>query len=209
MNEPSPLPQPWPRLRLDFYDTAVLLTRWEADGRLVSYPVSVHDVVSACTTVQLSSGLLPANTLFWKQQANQVMLGIYVPTRRWKVQTADCRYHLPMPPLVFAGCGLSYQVFAVKARPSNEAEPLYHAPCPNVYAHGGICRGEAPLCSPRNIQAALRLFLEGSLFNADLSRGKCQSYPEDVRRLWAALDGRKRFPLSELVSAQMTVSTLL
>ena len=56
---------PPPRLRLDFYDTAVLLSRWEEDGRLLAHPVSVHDVVSACTSVALSSGLLPTNTLFW------------------------------------------------------------------------------------------------------------------------------------------------
>lgn len=47
------------------------------------------------------------------------------------------------------------------------------------------------------------------LFNADLSRGKCQSHPEDVRRLWTALDGRQRFPLGELVPAQTTVGGLL
>jgi len=82
MNEQTPLPQPqWPRLRLDFYSSAVLMSRWEGDGRLATYPVSVHDVVSACTNVQLSSGLLPPHTLFWKQQADQVMLGIYVPAR--------------------------------------------------------------------------------------------------------------------------------
>lgn len=202
--QPDSTTQQWPRLRLDFYSSAVLMSRWEDDGRLTTYPVSVHDVVSACTNVQLSSGLLPPNTLFWKQQANQVMLGIYVPARRWKVQTEERSYHVPMPPFVFVGCGSSYHVFAVKKRPQNEQAPLYHAPCPNVHTHGGICQGNTPfpVCSPRNIQAALTLFLEGSLFNADLSRGKCQSHPGDVRQLWAELDGRKHFPLSELVPAQ-------
>jgi hypothetical protein len=55
----------------------------------------------------------------------------------------------------------------------------------------------------------LTLFMEDSLFNADLSRGKCQSHPEDVRELWAELDGRKRFPHSELVPAQMTLWNLV
>jgi hypothetical protein len=152
----------------------------------------------------LSSGLLPANTLFWKQRANQVMLGIYVPARRWKVQTEDRNYHVPMPPFVFVAYGSSYHLFAVKKRPSNEAEPLYHAPCPNVHTTGGICQGNTPfpVCLPQTIQQALCLFMEGSLFNAVLSRGKCQSYPDDVRELWAELNGRKRFPLSELVPAQ-------
>jgi hypothetical protein len=42
-----------------------------------------------------------------------------------------------------------------------------------------------------------------------LSQGKCQSHPQDVRQLWAELDGRKRFPLSELVPANMTLGNLL
>jgi len=54
MTQPTP-----PRLRLDFYPTAMLLSRWEEDGRIVAHPVSVHDVVSACTNTPLSSGLLP------------------------------------------------------------------------------------------------------------------------------------------------------
>ena len=69
--QPESTTQQWPRLRLDFYNTAVLMSRWEDDGRVSTYPVSVHDVVSACTNVQLSSGLLPPNTLFWKQQAKR------------------------------------------------------------------------------------------------------------------------------------------
>ena len=202
---------PLPCLRLDFYDTAVLLSRWEEDGRLLTHPVSVHDVVSACTNVALSSGMLPANTLFWGQQANTTMLGIYVPARRWRLQTAERHYHLPMPPFVFVGSGTAYKIFAVKKRPSGEDDRLYHVPCPNVHTTGGICQGNAPFpdCSPQTIQAALKLFMEGSLFNADLSRGKCRSYPDDVRQLWAELDGRPRFPLSELASAQMRLRNLL
>jgi hypothetical protein len=209
----------FPRLRLDFYNTAVLMSQWQEDGRITSYPVSIHDVVTACTKVELSSSLLPKNTLFWKQQANQVVLGIYVAAKRWQVKTEDRNYHLPMPPFVFVGNGTAYRIFAVKKRPSGlsreqprgKHDRLYHAPCPNVHATGSICQGNTPfpVCSPQTIQQALHLFLEGSLFNADLSRGKCQSHPEDVRELWAELDGRKRFPLSELVLTPKTVHTLL
>lgn len=210
MNDGQTNTQP-PRLRLDFYNNAVLMSRWQDDGRLIAYPVSVHDVVTACTKVECGSGLLPANALFWKQQSNQSLLGIYVPARRWHVQTEDHTYYVPMPPFVFIGFGATYQIFAVKKRPLNEAEPLYHAPCPNVHTAGGICQGNTPfpICSPQTIQQALHLFMEGSLFNADLSRGKCQSHPDDVRVLWAELDGRKRFPLSELVPAQMSLWNLI
>ncbi len=200
-----------PRLRLDFYNTAVIMNQWEEDGRITAYPVSIHDVVSACTHINLNSGLLPPNTLFWKQQANQISLGIYVPARRWRVQTAERSYHLPMPPFVFVGDGSAYKIFAVKKRPSNEHDVLYPVPCPNVHTSGGICQGNAPFptCSPRNMQTALTLFMEGSQFNADLSVGKCKSYPDDVRQLWDELNGRKRFPLSELIACGRTVRDLL
>ena len=202
MDDFAALPQqPGPRLRLDFYPTAILLSRWEADGRTVTHPVAVDDVVRACGRVPLSSGLLPANTLFWQQQGQELGLGIYVPARRWRLQTAERAYLLPLPPLVFTGRGTAYRVFAVKKRPPDARSPLYHAPCPNVHADGRICPGRTtfPPCTPQNIGAALRLFLEGSLFNGDLSQGKCRAHPEDVRQLWAALAGRRRFPLAELV----------
>jgi hypothetical protein len=220
-----PLQPQLPRVRLDFYSSAVLMSRWDEEGRTVTYPVSVHDVVSACTRVEVSSGLLPANTLFWKQRANQAVLGIYVPARRWQVQCETVnsseiqRYHLPMPPFFFVGSGTAYQIFAVKKRPKvdvgqghkNRHTRLYHAPCPNVHSSGSICQGNTPfpICSPETVHRALQLFMEGSLFNADLSSGKCKSQPDDVRELWAELDDRKRFPLSELVPAQMTLQTFL
>ena len=200
-----------PRLRLDFYQTAVLLSRRGKDGRILTHPVSVHDVVGACAGLSLGSGLLPANTLFWGQQASQVTMDLYVPPRRWRMRTEERVYDIPMPPFVFVGSGSAYQIFAVKQRPAGEEEPLYHTPCPNVHPDGGICQGNTPFpaCSPQTIEAALNLFMENSLFNDDLSRNKCHSYPEDVRQLWAVLEGKKRFSLSELVGCRMVLRDFL
>lgn len=187
------------------------MSQWEADGRFSTYPVSIHDVVTACTSVEMSSGLLPPNTLFWKQQANLTMLGIYVSARRWTVQTDEQSYHIPLPPFIFVGHGTSYKIVAVKKRPQNERHQIYHAPCPNVYASGSICPGNTsfPVCLSKTIETALQLFLEGSAFNADLSGNKCQSQANDVRQLWAKLDGKKRFPLKELLPTQRTLRNLL
>jgi hypothetical protein len=206
-----------PRLRLDFYQTAVLMSRWEEDGRIIAHPVSVHDVVSACTNIALGSGLLPPNTLFWKQQGDRPVIGIYVPARRWRMQVDSAirgearTYYIPMPPFVFVGSGSAYQVYAVKRRPQNDYERLYHAPCPNVHHHGGICPGNTPfpVCSSQTIEAALRIFMENSLFNGDLSRDKCHRYRDDVRWLWAELEGKKRFVLSDLVDCGRVLRNLL
>jgi PRTRC genetic system protein B len=208
---PSLRPQLRPQLRLDFYETAVILSRWGAGGQMSAYPVAVQDVVSACTGVTLRSGLLPPETLFWQQRGNATTLAIYVAARRWQVQTARQSYHIPLPPLLFVGRGTVYEVYAVKKRPFAPTTPLYHAPCPNVFGHGGICVGNTPFpaCSAATIGQALTLFWQGSQFNGHLSQGKSQSYPEDVRRLWAELDGRRRFPLAELVPMNRTLRDLL
>jgi hypothetical protein len=175
----------WPRLRLDFYDTAVVMSRWTEDGRTTTYPVAVQDVVSACTTVTLGSGLLPPDVLFWRQRGQTVTLGIYVPARRWRVQVEEGAvrqgYHLPLPPLVFVGSGAAYHVFAVRRRPGNGREPLYAAPCPNVHHTGDICRGEArfPVCAAGTISRGV----------ASVSGGQRLQFPPEQRQV-SKLPGR-------------------
>ncbi|MFW6063840.1 MAG: hypothetical protein ACOC9V_06645, partial [Chloroflexota bacterium] len=58
-------PIQYPRARLDLYEEAVILTRYEGADRRTSYPVAVDGLVAAFSRVPLSSGLLPANCLFW------------------------------------------------------------------------------------------------------------------------------------------------
>lgn len=221
-----------PLLRLDFYPTAVLMTQWKkqqndhgspTDARLLTptttYPVSIHDIATACTNIDFSSGFLPANTLFWQQRANTIRLGVYIPARRWQLQTAERSYHLPLPPLIFVGAGTSYHIFAVKKKPAlslpkgplDQHAPLFHTPCPNVYSNGRVCAGSTPFptCTAQTIHHALTLFMEGSHFNADLSNNKCRRHPHDVRQLWQELDGKKRFPLGQLIPMRCTLSDLL
>lgn len=50
---------------------------------------------------------------------------------------------------------------------------------------------------------------EKSFFNGDLSRDKCHRCPDDVRQLWAVLEGKRLFPLSELVSCRRVLRDLL
>jgi hypothetical protein len=190
-----------PKIRLDFYESAIFLTRFD-DGGLTTYPVSVHDVAHACAGIPLTTGLLPPNTLFWERQGDAVTLALFVPARRWHMQLADSRtYHLPMPPFIFTGRGRTYYAYAVKARPHQPPIPLWRMPCPNIHGNGQICPGNTtfPECSAATIEAALQLVMEGSQFNADLVAQKCRTYPDDVRRLWHELDGRPRFPLRQLL----------
>jgi hypothetical protein len=54
--------------------------------------------------------------------------------------------------------------------------------------------------APETSEEALSLFMENSLFDGDLSRGQCHRYPDDVRQLWAKLEGKNRFAESWLAS---------
>jgi hypothetical protein len=194
----------YPRARLDLYKEAVVLTRYEGDDRRTSFTVAVDDLVAAFSRVPVSSGLLPPNCLFWGRESGQTRIAVYVPGRRWRLQTAERIFHIPLPPLVFAGAGVQYRAYAVKRRPQAVAFDLYHCPTPNVHPDGIICQGSVPFpaCASDTIEQALSLFLEGSLFNGDLAAGKCRRFPDDVRKLWLQLDGAKRFPAGELVKAR-------
>lgn len=197
-------PIQYPRARLDLYEEAVILTRYEGVDRRTSYPVAVDDLVAAFSRVPISSGLLPVNCLFWGRETGQTRIAIYVPGRRWQLQTAERIFHVPLPPLVFIGAGDRYSIFAVKRRPRQMPFRLYHCPTPNVHPTGVVCQGSAPFpgCASDTIERALNLFLEGSQFNGDLAANKCRSFPDDVRELWMQVEGAKRFPTGELLLAR-------
>jgi hypothetical protein len=147
----------YPRARLDLYDEAVVLTRYEGSDRRTSYPVAVDDLVAAFSRVPVSSGLLPPNCLFWGREHGETRIAIYVPGRRWHLQTAERTFHIPLPPLVFFGAGVQYRVYAVKRWPRAMPFELYHCPTPNVQPNGVICQGSAPFpaCASHTIEKAL------------------------------------------------------
>lgn len=200
-------PIQYPRARLDLYEEAVILTRYEGADRRTSYPVAVDGLVAAFSRVPLSSGLLPANCLFWGRENGQTRIAIYVPGQRWRLRTAERVFDVPLPPLVFAGAGEQYRVFAVKRRPRQMPIELYHCPTPNVHSNGAICQGNTPfpVCANDTIGQALSLLLEGSLFNGDLAANRCRSFPDDVRKLWMRLEGAKRFPKAELLGTPIVL----
>jgi len=199
-----------PLVRLDLYKQAIILTRFQEKGT-ASYPVSVYDLAAALADVPVSSGLLPANTLFWQRREGQSQIGIYVPGRQWTVLVGERQLTIPMPPMIFTGRGTHYAVYGIKRRPRDVHCRLYHAPYPNVYLHGAICQGNAPFpaCTPETITPSLSLFLEGSSFNGDLAQGKCRSHPDNVLALWKELAGKKRFPLKELVGCGKVLRDLM
>ena len=196
---------------LTIYPEATILEKVLDDGSHVCHPVSPADLAAQLNQIPLSTGLLPHNTLFWRQVGGEELIGIYVPPRRWRTIAYERRYHLPMPGILFMGTKQAYTVFAVKQKPKKPETELYHLPVPNVDGNGRICLGQAPFptAGRGTIYQALKLFMEGSQFNHDNSRQRCVSFPDNTLALWDKLDEQKKFPLDELVPARQQLKQLL
>ena len=194
------------RLRLDFHEESVLLQEF---GRSVIHTrlVSALDISHALASeLDLSTGLLPPDALWWGRSAGGESLALYREAKVWTVRLRrdlvekPKRLRLPMPPLVFR-CKRGEKdpsVFAAKARPKSLDDQLFHAPTYNVFDSGAVCAGSHVF--PKDHGKVPESFFE-SYFHADLGtgRGKSQRHPEDVGLLWEEIEGEASFPLEDLV----------
>jgi PRTRC genetic system protein B len=205
-----------PIAQVTIYDRLILLARRDGRGGWRQYPVSAEAVAQALSNQPSSSGLLPANTLAAGAVHGHPFLAVYVPpgTRLLKTERRD--YTIPLPPLVWAGCGDDYRVFALgkdgMAFPTVGSQPLYAAPMPNTYESGAICWGstdQRPQASATGLARAWKLFLE-SHFNAHVQNGKSKSYPQSILALWDLLSDRtlEPYPLEDLVATPHTLNWL-
>src|SRR4051794_35064382 len=129
------------RLRLDFHDESVILHDF-AEKVTRTRLVSALDVAHALAReLDLDTGLLPPETLWWAKTANGVRVAVWRAPRVWTIRLRERydaqprRLRLPIPGLVFV-CLPGRQppyVFAAKARPSATTDVLYRCPTYNVF----------------------------------------------------------------------------
>ncbi len=201
------------KIRLDMYEHFAMLTSFKGgkpDG--TQYVVDPISMAAALGNISLTSGLLPANTLFWGRRHNADRLAIYIAPKVHFVPIRDelQAWRVPMPGLVFIGHEYHYSCFALKEEPSSLNLPLFHAPCPNVHPEG-VCRGNAPFprAHPSTIWRAVEVFF-GSKFNKDLGQHKSRKYPANILDMWRMLDEdeEKTYPLDDLLPANITLGRL-
>lgn len=203
-----------PRLSITFTDESVWITTFDNRGSpLVTYPADVRNVANAFKDFGASTGLLPADTLWWNSKGGRTEIAIYLPPQKRIISyNAGKRFlQFTLPPLgcVFIGKGVSYSVFAATRRPTTDQEMLFHVPLPNVYtAHGSICAGSVqfPICSPSTIGEAARLFFESG-FNSHVDGRKLQGTTSVLQAL-KELDGKEVFPFDRLYPA-LTIGALM
>lgn len=192
------------RLRVDFYHQSTVMTFFQGDI-VETRQVDAMDIVHALARdLSFGTGLLPPGTIFWRNTKNGPFHALYVEPRMWKValQTdvnqPPRRYNLPMPGLIFlCSPGRAPWVYAAKGKPTKESDDIFNAPLCNIHSNGQSCAGTNKYPT-RVADMVQSFFLSFFTASADLTK-RSHTYPKNIVQLWAALDGKPTFPLTDLV----------
>jgi hypothetical protein len=196
---PDPL-----RLRIDFHSQAVTMTVF--DGEFVSTKmVSAMDVAHALSReLNLSSGLLPTGVLWWTNTPDGAVVAMYREPQVTKValqtdvRKPPERYTIPMPGLIFI-CrgGLPPYVYAVKKRPTKPTDPVFKAPCFNVFANGRVCPGTHTF--PKEPAGVPESFFVSFFSPTGDHYDRSKRCPQNLALLWKRLDGEDAYPNKDLI----------
>ncbi|MDD4986251.1 MAG: hypothetical protein PHQ43_10780 [Dehalococcoidales bacterium] len=192
------------RCRLDFYYHAVELTLFEGD--LVERKmVDAMDVAEAlASNLSFSTGLLPPDTLWWRNTRSGPMYAFYVPPQVRKLALQEKagqpprRLKLPLPGFIFLCTpGSPPWVYAVTKRPTKETDIVYKAPLANIFPDGRSCPGNHQY-PERVADIVLSFFMSFFSGTADLVN-RSKKFPKNILQLWDELDGKEDFPMDDLV----------
>lgn len=193
------------RLRLDFHHQAVEMTFFEGEST-TSKTVAAMDVAHALASeLSFGTGLLPADALWWRNTRRGAVVALYVEAHLQQVtlQTAinkpPRRFRIPLPGLVFI-CRpkVAPWVYAVKSKPKKESDIVYRAPLANIHDNGRSCPGTNKY--PARLEDVVDSFFR-SFFSetAELGR-RSKQFPRNVIHLWEFLDGKKKYPMADMVT---------
>lgn len=205
-----------PLAQITIYSDMTILTR--RDGpRWRQYPIRPEALAALLGKLPTSTGLLPQHTLGVGAANGESFFVLSIPPRQATLRLdGGGTYTIPLPPLIWAGCGTAYRIWALNTThyPRSGGTLLYRAPFPNVYADGAICWGTSdsrPSAAPATLIKVLKLFLEESLFNLHLANGKSVHFAASVVGRWQQLaeSEAKSYPLDDLMPAERDLGWLL
>lgn len=192
------------RCRLDFHHQAVTMTLFEGEA-VHTRVVSAMDVAHALATdLSFGTGLLPPNTLWWKNTRGGPIFALYVEPKIRRIalqreaQKPPTRFTIPLPGFIFL-CrpGRPPCVYAVKKKPTKVTDIIYNAPLCNVYEDGRTCPGNHKYPTrPADIPNSFFVSFFTPAINLS---GRSEAFPKSVVQLWEFLDNKKTFPNADLV----------
>ena len=207
-----------PVLSVHVYEHALILSKATKTG-MQEYPISPKALSKALgEKVVMRSGLLNPNIISVKEQGDTRTVVAYRPpqvTAIW-LDGVDEPYNMPMPGMLMqrtirGGRPTNYSIWAVKRRPMDESDQLYHAPLPNIGSTGS-CWGTVQRPGPDQIKdndlsPDWAQFL-GSRFGNHMTGNRSRKYDKDVRKLYGELVGQDRYPLDDLMPT-MTIAEVI
>jgi len=192
------------RCRLDFHHQAVVMTLFNPET-VEKRVVSAIDVSHAlASSLSFGSGLLPTDTLWWKNTRGGPIFAIYEKPRVRKLALQESatkqprRFTIPLPGFIFlCSPGKPPWVFAVKDRPTKDTHVVYKAPLCNLHENGRSCPGSHKY--PTRIADIVESFFT-SFFTATADlHNRSIMFKSDVVHLWEFLDKKKTFPTGDMV----------
>jgi hypothetical protein len=192
------------KVRLDFYAQSVVMYGIDK-GVVTTKMVSAQDVALALLRdIPLGSGVLPENALWWCHRRDGAPeVALWRLPQVWPVALQlepfkpPRRFRLPMPGLIFVSRpGSPPRVVAAKRRPTNSEEPIFRAPLYNVFPDGNTCPGSHRYSD--DISKIPEEFFT-AFFTQSLGGELSRQYGHDLTKLWESIDGKKRYPLRDLM----------
>ena len=114
------------------------------------------------------------------------------------------RFRIPMPGLLFVcSPGRTPWVYAAKSRPAGAEQQLYRAPAFNVFVDGRVCPGSHTF--PEEVGMIPDFFFQSFFSMTGDTRDRSKKHPDNLHALWEELDGKRKYPLQDLVP-QCTVA---
>ena len=192
------------QVRLEFYESCILMHTFDK-GVITARMVSAPEIaVALLRGVTLDSGVLPPEALWWSQGRDGPEIALWRNPQVWATALQEeafkspRRFRLPMPGLIFI-CqpGRQPRVYAAKKRPRGPKDSVYHAPLFNIFRDGRTCPGTHQY--PPTLEEIPESFFTSFFTSAADHTGRSKKYPDNLRQLWEELDGKKRYPLGDLV----------
>lgn len=168
-------------------------------GESVSKTLREPEVCAAFTRKTTDSGWLQNGIIRVGNNSNGSWYVFWSRPTKAMITFGDESLVIPIPATVLISIRKEFFLYALATDTFNPQRAAFHAPFPNVHVDGRICWGKnaSPKAGGDHAQEAWNLFFQ-SPFNGDLVAGKSTKFPDDIRKGYPALAGKKEYPVKTL-----------